>query len=93
LESRRTEWGNYYDITNYSDVAFEHKKRLVGEWAERVRPALVWDLGANNGVFSRVAGGAGAYVVSSDVDPSAVEQNYRISKEAKEQIYCRCCST
>ncbi|MBN2118748.1 MAG: class I SAM-dependent methyltransferase [Anaerolineales bacterium] len=80
-----TEWGNYYDITNYSEAAFEHKKRLVGEWAGRVKPALVWDLGANNGVFSRAASGAGAYVVSSDVDPSAVEQNYRISKEAKEQ--------
>ncbi len=80
-----TEWGNYYDITNYSDAAFEHKKQLVGEWAARVKPALVWDLGANNGVFSRVACQSGAYVVSSDVDPAAVEQNYRISREAKEQ--------
>jgi hypothetical protein len=26
-----TEWGNYYDITNYSDAAFEHKKQLVRE--------------------------------------------------------------
>jgi ribosomal protein L11 methylase PrmA len=80
-----TEWGNYYDITNYSDAAFEHKKQLVGEWAARLKPVLVWDLGANNGVFSRVAGQSGAFVVSSDVDPTAVEQNYRISREAKEQ--------
>jgi hypothetical protein len=78
-----TEWGNYYDITNYSDAAFEHKKQLVSEWAARVKPALVWDLGANNGVFSRVAGGAGAYVVSSDIDPTAVEQNYRQMKAEK----------
>jgi hypothetical protein len=27
-----TEWGNYYDITNYSDAAFEHKKNLVRDW-------------------------------------------------------------
>jgi hypothetical protein len=80
-----TEWGNYYDITNYSDAAFEHKKQLVGEWAGRVKPALVWDLGANNGVFSRVAGEAGGYVVSSDVDPTAVEQNYRQMKGEKTQ--------
>ncbi|HMB25264.1 MAG TPA: hypothetical protein VKP08_20615 [Anaerolineales bacterium] len=78
-----TEWGNYYDITNYSDAAFEHKKQLVSEWAARLKPGLVWDLGANNGVFSRVAGEAGAYVVSSDVDPSAVEQNYRQMKGEK----------
>ena len=78
-----TEWGNYYDITNYSDAAFEHKKQLVGEWSARLKPALVWDLGANNGVFSRLAGEAGAYVVSSDIDPAAVEQNYRQVKGEK----------
>jgi ribosomal protein L11 methylase PrmA len=78
-----TEWGNYYDITNYSEAAFQHKKQLVREWAARVKPALVWDLGANNGVFSRVAGESGAYVVSSDIDPAAVEQNYRQMKSEK----------
>jgi hypothetical protein len=80
-----TEWGNYYDITNYSDAAFEHKKQLVADWAARTKPALVWDLGANNGVFSRVAADAGAYVVSSDIDPAAVEQNYRQLKEEKRE--------
>ena len=78
-----TEWGNYYDITNYSDAAFEHKKQLVHEWSGKIKPALVWDLGANNGVFSRVAGEGGPYVVSSDIDPAAVEQNYRQVKEEK----------
>jgi hypothetical protein len=78
-----TEWGNYYDITNYSDAAFEHKKQLVAEWSVKIKPGLVWDLGANNGVFSRVAGEAGAYVVSSDIDPTAVEQNYCQIKEEK----------
>jgi len=78
-----TEWGNYYDLTNYSEAAFEHKKQLVGEWSRRVKPGLVWDLGANNGVFSRVAGTTGAYVVSSDVDPAAVEQNFRQMKLEK----------
>jgi ribosomal protein L11 methylase PrmA len=78
-----TEWGNYYDITNYSEGAFQHKKQLVGEWAGRVKPALVWDLGANNGVFSRLVAETGAYVVSSDIDPAAVEQNYRQMKSDK----------
>jgi hypothetical protein len=78
-----TEWGNYYDITNYSDAAFEHKKQLVRDWSTRVQPSLVWDLGANNGVFSRVAAESSAYVVSSDIDPTAVEQNYRQVKAEK----------
>jgi len=81
---RGTEWGNYYDITNYSDAAFEHKKGLVGEWTRRLQPSLVWDLGANNGVFSRVASAVGdTYVVSFDIDPAAVEQNYRQVKDEK----------
>jgi len=80
-----TEWGNYYDITNYSEAAFEHKKQLVGEWTARVGPSVVWDLGANNGVFSRAAAASGAFTVAFDVDPAAVEQNYRQVKAAKEQ--------
>ena len=78
-----TQWGNYYDITNYSDVAFEHKKQLVSEWVKQVNPALAWDLGANNGVFSRVASSNGSFVVSFDIDPAAVEQNYRQAKSEK----------
>ncbi len=80
-----TEWENYYTITNYSDAAFEHKKALVREWSERSRPSLVWDLGANTGVFSRLAGETGAFVVSSDIDPTAVEQNYLQVKSQKAQ--------
>jgi ribosomal protein L11 methylase PrmA len=80
---QNTEWGNYYDITNYSDQAFEHKKQLVGEWTRRISPAMIWDLGANTGVFSRVAGASGAYVCSYDIDPAAVELNYRQMKQEK----------
>ena len=78
-----TEWGDYYANTNYSRAAFEHKQQLVEKWTERVHPALIWDLGANTGVFSRVAAARGAFVVSFDVDPAAVEQNYRQVKNDK----------
>ncbi len=79
-----TEWGHYYEITNYSDAGFEHKKEILARWTEQIQPGLVWDLGANNGVFSRICGAHGAYVVSWDVDPAAVEQNYRQVKSARE---------
>jgi len=82
---RGTEWGDYYGNTNYSDAAFEHKKRLVEEWTNRIKPMLAWDLGANNGVFSRVVSGTGAQVISFDIDPAAVEQNYRKVKADKTQ--------
>ncbi len=80
-----TEWGNYYEITNYTDAAFEHKKKLVSEWTVRVNPGQVWDLGANTGVFSRLASERGIPTIAFDIDPAAVEQNYRQVKTAKEQ--------
>jgi hypothetical protein len=80
-----TEWGDYYDITNYSDTAFQHKRTLVSTWVSRVAPKLVWDLGANDGTFSRLASDQGIPAISFDIDPAAVEQNYRQIKEKKEQ--------
>ncbi|RLD02704.1 MAG: SAM-dependent methyltransferase, partial [Chloroflexi bacterium] len=79
-----TEWGNYYEITNYSDSAFLHKKELISAWVAETKPKEVWDLGANNGVFSRLASEQGVFTVSFDIDPAAVEQNYRQMKSAKE---------
>jgi hypothetical protein len=72
-----TEWSDYYEGTNYSDDAFEEKKRLVGEYLRAIKPSVVWDLGANTGVFSRIASGMGIQTVSFDIDPVAVEKNYR----------------
>lgn len=80
-----TEWGNYYDITNYSDSAFAHKKEIISDWLKKITPASVWDLGANNGEFSRLASAAGIQTVAWDIDPSAVEQNYLRVKTEKEK--------
>lgn len=71
-----TEWAEYYQDTNYSPQAFEHKKTIVAGFLERVRPATVWDLGANVGIFSRLASERGIPTVSFDVDPAAVEKHY-----------------
>ena len=71
-----TEWAHYYNDTNYSAAALEHKAQLVRKGVESVTPKTVWDLGGNTGVFSRLAVDAGATVVSWDVDPAAVEQNH-----------------
>jgi hypothetical protein len=77
-QPRGTEWHNYYDISNYSDVAVEHKKQLVAEMLDTIvpAPASAWDLGANVGVFSRIASDRGIPTVSFDIDAAAVEKNY-----------------
>ncbi|MGA2502971.1 MAG: SAM-dependent methyltransferase [Anaerolineales bacterium] len=80
-----TEWGDYYDKTNYSDKAFLHKKQLVSDWMDRIKPGVAWDLGANTGIFSRLVSLAGGYTIAFDIDPAAVEQNYRQVRIEKEQ--------
>jgi ribosomal protein L11 methylase PrmA len=71
-----TEWGDYYQDTNYSAEAFQHKKQVVAEFLDAIRPGNVWDHGANTGVFSRIASDKGIPTVSFDIDPAAVEKNY-----------------
>jgi hypothetical protein len=71
-----TEWADYYDQMNYNADSLEHKKQLVSEFINRVNPGSVWDLGANDGLFSRIARDKGIHTVSFDIDPAAVEKNY-----------------
>ena len=80
-----TEWGDYYNITNYSEAGFQHKQALVSEWVSRIEPKSVWDMGANDGTFSRLASDQGIFTLAFDIDPAAVEQNYRQIKTKKEQ--------
>ncbi len=71
-----TEWAEYYKDTNYSAEAFQHKKQLVAEYLDRIKPVNVWDLGSNVGTFSRLASDRGINTISFDIDPAAVEKNY-----------------
>ena len=80
-----TEWVNYYGATNYSDPAFQEKQRLVRKYLEAVQPAEVWDLGANTGLFSRIASSMGVPTLAFDVDPAAVEVNYRHVRDKNEK--------
>lgn len=75
-QARGTEWANYYEDTNYSSDAIQHKKQIVGEFLDRLKPKVVWDLGSNTGLFSRIASDKGMRTISFDIDPVAVERNY-----------------
>jgi SAM-dependent methyltransferase len=75
-----TEWADYVETRRYAPESVDSKARLVRGFLASLSPApaTVWDLGANTGEFSRMAAEAtGARVVAFDVDPAAVERNYR----------------
>jgi hypothetical protein len=79
-----TEWGTYYESTNYTLDSMDHKTKIVNDYLEQVSPNIVWDLGANTGRFSRIAVQKGASTISFDIDPAAVEKNYLELKENNE---------
>jgi ribosomal protein L11 methylase PrmA len=79
-----TDWGEYYEANNYTPASFREKKKLVGEFLQRIHPKVVWDLGGNTGVFSRIATAAGCDAVCFDSDYGAVEKNYRDVTAQKE---------
>jgi len=74
---KKSEWGDYYEKTSYSEEAFEHKKQILKEFLDIINPRELWDLGANTGVFSRISSNMGIKTVSFDIDPIAAEKNYQ----------------
>ena len=79
-----TEWGDYYHDTNYSSTAQQHKKEIIETYLEKYKPQNVWDLGANNGFFSRVAAKKNIPTIAYDIDPVAVELDYLECRRNKE---------
>jgi len=84
-QPRGTEWSDYYQDTNYSDAAMDRKRQIVSHFIDATAPASVWDLGANTGEFSRLASDRGIPTIAFDIDPAAVEKNYRRVKERGEK--------
>lgn len=83
-KANNTEWADYYQNTNYSDTALLKKRDLVSGFLKAAGSQTVWDLGANNGFFSRAASDRGILTVALDVDPAAVEKNWQQCRRGKE---------
>lgn len=81
---RKTSWSGYYGGDSYQDESFENKCELVTDFLNVANPKCVWDLGANTGVFSRLASQRGIFTVSIDSDPGVVEENYLQAKQQKD---------
>ena len=71
-------WSQYEtECQSYSPQERTCKEAIVCEMISAVRPNIVWDIGCNTGVFSRIAADQRAYVVASDYDHDCVESLYR----------------
>ena len=75
---KNSSWAGYYEeAESYRPEALQHKKSIVATFLEATTPRSVWDLGANTGLFSRLASDSGIPTVAFDLDAAVVEANYR----------------
>lgn len=85
-----TQWADYYeeDKNNYKNESFKHKLELVETYLKQIKPKTVWDIGANTGIFSKVAASLGADTIAFDIDYGAIERNYQeiVKKEGNGKI-------
>jgi hypothetical protein len=79
-----TEWADYTEDNNYSAQAAGAKREAVLGFLRGLGARTVWDLGANTGEYSRAAREVVPSVIAFDLDPAAVERNYRRVKGEKE---------
>ncbi len=86
LRKEKTEWSDYYAHTNYSQVASDAKEAIVRAYIKKIAPKMVWDLGANDGVYTKLASTDGMMAVAFDIDPLATERNYSLVKSENVNI-------
>jgi len=77
-------WSRYYQGDSYDAAGFDAKREILSRHLASLQPKVVWDLGANTGLLSRLASERGARTLAFDVDPACVEACYRDVREKRE---------
>lgn len=82
--TQNTTWDKYYEKW-VADSYFDVKKEIVQKFLMQIGNGLnqSLDLGSNDGTFSVLATKYYRQVLSFDIDPSCVEQNYQMVKKEK----------
>jgi hypothetical protein len=75
-----TTWSDYDKCGHYEAADAAQKQAFVREIAGTKPWNLVWDIGCNVGVFSRIAAERARYVVAMDGDHVAIDRLYRALK-------------
>lgn len=84
LRPAASEWSGYYRRHSYSEAALASKSAIVDSMLGEIAPHTAWDLGANTGLFSRLAAARGIQTISLEGDAVAVDTAYLANKNAGE---------
>ncbi|KAB8151588.1 class I SAM-dependent methyltransferase [Kordia sp. TARA_039_SRF] len=80
----QSEWGNYYQKTNYSEAAFQQKSSIINDWIAEIKVKTVIDVGGNDGTFVRQISSDIELALVGDIDNNAVDHNHYLVKKNKE---------
>jgi hypothetical protein len=72
-----TAWTGYGEHNTYDDASAAAKADFVRAAAGRRRSHLTWDVGCNDGTYSRIAAESADLVVAFDADHATVDALYR----------------
>jgi SAM-dependent methyltransferase len=82
-----SEWSGYEVTTSYDEADAKRKEDFVREVVHAREWALVWDIGCNEGRYSRIAAENAGYVVALDGDAAVVDRLYRaLAAQGNERI-------
>jgi hypothetical protein len=76
----RSVWTDYGATSSYTEADADLKEEFVKASVGARRWRLVWDLGANDGRFSRIAAANADYVLAVDADRAVSDALYRALK-------------
>ena len=82
--NRESCWSSYYDDNSYTEDDMAEKIVLVGRILDDLRPSVMWDLGANTGRFSQLAGEKGINSIAFEGDPVSSEKHYLTCVQRRE---------
>ncbi|MGH3035288.1 MAG: methyltransferase [Gaiellaceae bacterium] len=80
-EPEETAWSGYAEASPYTEADAAAKEAFVRRAAGARRRRLLWDLGANDGRYTRVAAEHADYALAVDADAAVVEHLYRALRE------------
>ncbi|MEI8287823.1 MAG: methyltransferase, partial [Actinomycetes bacterium] len=80
LGDKKSTWSEYSERGHYIESSLDEKQRFVRDAVASAPRKQVWDIGCNDGVFSRIAAAHADYVVAMDADPLVVDRLYNTLK-------------
>jgi ribosomal protein L11 methylase PrmA len=88
LSAKKTTWSHYYKEASQRNDYLEEKKKIIEQWLEKLNTLeSTIDLGANEGVFSKLLAAKKIKVIAADSDPICINNLYLdIRKNAEKYI-------